>query len=1234
MAQHISVRVPWKDNGYNGFVCDKPCLNNACLRLANIALNRNDEREIELAGQVMSGHENELPCISEGATFMSPNSHKTVEIHPYKGKNNEGSHGHFMETDLIFPPFSFPARPFGWTMLNKGNDQKGDNITKLADMYSIDYKQNREPNLNFKTNWVQDAENQRAIFDGFYKSVLPRKSLVIPYAKQVPFSESATRIIMGVGFVDNIVPPPEHNRSKNEGLRSILWETMVGHSIRDDMKDGYLLPYREMMAYAEQHPEFDIDSITVTADNEYIWEFSFATEHVSYDATISVLLQCIKALEIIKDCIPGNWNECIEWTKARLSEVWKDRGAFPGAGMMLYTMGFNSGLLIAEEIKKSLSDGESFVNKLMSALVEPDKHLSRDIIATINKTVLNAFNGLSSERKKMFWLLSRMSLTEKQANVLFNGGFNIIDKKGNRKFIQVDIGCTDAQILENPYLLYERMRLLDEEMQIPVRSVDMAVYPSDEIKNNDPLPEPTRVDSDNDERRLRALAVSVLERQANNGHTIYPMYGLVKAINELPLDPGCIVTNDIINGVLSFFKSEIIADEMKDGSLALQLDRMQQIDDVIRSSVIKRVESENRHVINSDWVQIVSNAFKTSELTESEKLARQEKVAILKELAEARFSVLTGGAGTGKTTLLALLCQSEKISDGRVLLLAPTGKARVRMSQAMRQRDIKAEALTVAQFLLRNGRYDTYTGRYRLSYTSADDVPQTVIIDECSMLTEEMFGALMQALKPAIRIIMVGDPKQLPPIGAGRPFVDLVNYLKNDGLPDFPRVCKSYGELTITRRQQNENGTDRDDTILSEWYAGTDLELDSDIYARLQSGKCGENISLKTWSTADDLEELIFETICEETDMKNVDDIDGFDLSIGGKVNGEWMNFGDYPEKIENWQVLSAYRNNPIMGSATINRYIHERYRSKHTTAISSYRKKTTRKALGTDGILYGDKVINIRNQKKDGFPKEDCHNFVANGEVGIVEQLWHQKKPYKHLIRFSSQPNHNYNWYSTSNDDKAVYMELAYALTIHKSQGSEFDKVILVIGEPSGMLSREMLYTALTRQKKKLVILYNTDVYHLMNYSSMEHSDIARRFTNLFEKPEIIEFKGGLYESNLIHKTARGELVRSKSEVIVADSLFYAGIDYKYEKELDLGEDGRRSPDFTIDDPESGTVYYWEHCGMMSNADYRRRWEAKKELYEKHGIIEGKNLIISYDKPDKSINSQEIKELINKFLK
>lgn len=1221
MAQHISIRVPWKDNGYTGLVCDKPCYNNACLRLKNIAAGRNDEAERELAGRPIVGHEEEIPCLSEGGCFMSENAYMRTEEHPYK-RRNPSTHGHFQVTELRYPPYSLPARPFGWTMLHKGSGQDR-NIEKLVERHGIAYDADREPILPFETNWVQDAVNQRAIFETFYEEVEPEKSLVIPYAKQVPFIDDAKRVVMGIGFVTSVTEPPEHEHTEEGELRSILWETMIGHSIRDDGKNGFLMPYWEMVEYARSHPEFDINSVTVFAEDDYFDEFSYATEHLSYDAVISVLLQMIRALTIIKNCIPGGWSEKIAWTRARLREVWQDRGIYPGLATMLQTVGFRCCEALAKEIKNRISP-DTYEETLGTCFEHPQKYFSGKVLSVMKSTERRTFLSLSGDRKKLFWLLARMSLTAEQTEAVF---YPEMRQKYGLRF-------TDREILENPYILYEKTRLCPPEIMIPVKKIDMAVFPPESVRDRKPLSEETRLDSENDRRRIRAYVVSQLEKQALQGHTVYALLHLVNEINDLPIEPECHITSDIMESISDFLEPELRILKCADDTKAYQLMRLFEVDEIIRSSVGKRLRGR-RHEVREDWRKIVDAEFGNQQETQFEERAREEKAAVLKELAESRLSVLIGGAGTGKTTLLALLCKSPLIRDGGVLLLAPTGKASVRMSQAMRDHGVNSKAKTVAQFLSESGRFDGRTMQYCLSDEEAQDVPFTVIIDESSMLTEEMFGALLQALrKKAQRIIFVGDPNQLPPIGAGRPFVDLVRSLDHD-INEFPRVGKGFGQLTVTMRQLSKDGQPRGDTELAKWYMGNAEHLDDSIFIRLQSGTLGSHVSFQTWHTPEELEEAVFQTIADETEMRDVDDVEGFNKSIGGRIDGEWMNFGSAMEKVEEWQILSAYRNDAVIGTATINRYIHERYRAAELLELEHCKVRSTRYPLGTDGILYGDKIINIRNQKRTGYPKGEDNRYVANGEVGIVDNLKKSEKGRgtSHQIRFASQPRCHYYWPSVIAEEGTSDLELAYALTVHKAQGSEYGKAVLVLGEPAGLLSRELLYTAITRQRNRLVILYNEEAYKLRDYSSVTYSETARRFTCLFELPHIVEYRKHYYEQALIHRTLKGELVRSKSEVIIANMLFEAGIEYEYEKELDLKEDGIRIPDFTIEDAEIGS-FYWEHCGMPGDAGYRKRWMEKQEIYKRHGIVEGDNLIVSEDSLNGGIDCGKIRELIEKYLK
>ena len=208
--------------------------------------------------------------------------------------------------------------------------------------------------------------------------------------------------------------------------------------------------------------------------------------------------------------------------------------------------------------------------------------------------------------------------------------------------------------------------------------------------------------------------------------------------------------------------------------------------------------------------------------------------------------------------------------------------------------------------------------------------------------------------------------------------------------------------------------------------------------------------------------------------------------------------------------------------------------------------------------------------------------------------------------------------------------LELAYAITVHKSQGSEFGTTLLVVPNPCRILSRELLYTALTRQTDRVVVLHQGPLSDLLSFSYVDHSETARRYTNLFRDPQPLDIGGGrLLEANLIHRTWNGTLVRSKSELIVADALSAAGIEFAYEKEF-RGYDGSpRFPDFTIEDAATGDTYLWEHLGMLANPQYARAWERKRAWYRASGVEEGggevATLIVTKDDEHGGIDSAEV---------
>ena len=714
---------------------------------------------------------------------------------------------------------------------------------------------------------------------------------------------------------------------------------------------------------------------------------------------------------------------------------------------------------------------------------------------------------------------------------------------------------------------------------------------------------------------------------------------LVDRMQAITLDPACKVTQDILIAIDQHLSNEITKREMKDGTEYYKLRRIHQFDEVIEKRIKKRLKRTNRLDVKADWEKMLIDKFGAPQ-NDLERDGLNEKKAALEELSCSRIGVLIGDAGTGKTTVLSIMCSQADIKAGGVLLLAPTGKATVRLMESMGEVGKNFDSLNVAQFLIRSKRFNWNDMRYTLSGQDYRDVPETVIIDEASMLTEEMFGALMEALRFAKRIIFVGDPNQLPPIGAGRPFVDLVRILKLElkaGV--FPKVCNCYGELTINFRQQSKGK--RLDVELSKFFTNTEETLEEDVLSAIEKGE-SKHIRIEKWQTKEELEEKILQAMVSELEqMKDVDDQEGFDLALGGtkKDYGIFFDMG-CADAADKWQILAPVRNMPH-GVMNINRLIHLKYREKFIDVSRRWGKyKRIPKMLGPENIVYGDKVINVTNMSRDAWPKDDgARNYIANGEIGITCASYSTTKANDYLhVEFSSQKGHNYSYDKKDFDEEraSANLELAYALTVHKSQGSQFDSVILVLAEPCQLISRELLYTALTRQIKNIVILYNQDTYHLMNYASAVNSDIAKRLTDLFAdvfedidtRPNAVEVNGVFYEEGLIHKTVKGDMVRSKSEVIIADCLYYNGLDYKYEEPLEL-EGQIKRPDFTVIDPDTDEVWYWEHCGMMTDARYRKRWEDKKAFYEKNGIKEGENLIVTYDDEKGGLDSSAIDKLV-----
>ncbi|MEV0686625.1 ATP-dependent RecD-like DNA helicase [Nocardia sp. NPDC050378] len=763
-----------------------------------------------------------------------------------------------------------------------------------------------------------------------------------------------------------------------------------------------------------------------------------------------------------------------------------------------------------------------------------------------------------------------------------------------------------AEFLENPY--YAAICSYTDPRHIPVTTIDRACFPPAHVTWDSPMPESAHMVDAHDARRVEALLVDSLEHAAAQGNTVLPLSEVLAGVERIPVAAPCPLNEQILVGLEldpeslpdpEEYWTALVGTTVGGDTSAYKLRRMFLVAGVIRHQVDLRCAAPRFGALSTAREAIdaaIEQPLSPGDL--DEEAARTEKAAGLAELYAAPLSVLIGPAGTGKTTLLRALVALPDVAGIAPVLLAPTGKARVQLQQK-----VGFAAHTLASYLSRSGRFDGTTGQYRTDESAERQQADLVVIDEASMLTEEMLAATLDSFAGIKRLVLVGDPRQLPPIGAGRPFVDLVERLRPDVFESSVRVHRGYVELQVTRRQQDQNGAD---LTLAKWFGGGELGPDDDmIWQQLATDPNLERVRYVQWNKRSPAE-VLTDVLHEELDLTANPDLEkAFALTYGGSWNDPYLNWElGAGVAAENWQILTPTRSRQF-GSVELNRHIKRAFRASDTKFAGRTNRSNIPYPVGPEMIVRGDKVMNTRNAKMSGWPKNGGIDYVANGEIGVVIG---RLKPFKEKyvrVEFSSQRGFTYSYWPSSADDPAL--ELAWAVTVHKSQGSEFATTFVVLPSRAGV-SRELLYTALTRHTDRVVILHDGSLAELRELARPSASETAARLTDLFRAPmpEEVTIAGQAHrvDANLVHVTGTGVLVRSKNEVILADILnTVVPGQWKYEQQL-VGADGSvRSPDFTIQTMLGHTVY-WEHLGMLDQPSYAAKWEAKREWYARNGIL------------------------------
>lgn len=981
---------------------------------------------------------------------------------------------------------------------------------------------------------------------------------------------------------------------------------VVQHSIRQELQDskGFLLPYNQYLEFDEDYiqkktgltKEEALDEIKISLDKlgntERIFnELSYGCEFISNQSMLIILENARRALEAVMKhgLVGGDWQLQLRWINDSIAKVKSSISPFPSFAECLKAIGVNYSYLIERDILTAGCGKKDnpwrYYNDLMAGKLPVPNTVYFSELPAYKKS----WEYRSDEGKRVLELLSRFELDA-----------DIIGQYANN-------AETYEKLLTNPYIISEKCAQ-DYDNRVNTQTIDFGVIPDVDIQGENIPTAPFAVRTLIDERRLRSMTVERLCSALDDGDTLLSIAELEQYVSDTLSDTNSLLPNDYFLTVRGFFSDELVY-LPDDNPKALQLKEYAEMERWLSKRLLARAKSSVRNKLNVDWETRAMSSSHYDKNNENSREATRQQIEALEMMTDRKLSVLTGGAGTGKTTVVETFLSCSQIKNEGVLLLAPTGKARVRLGKMGKG----VEAQTIAQFLVRQGFFDwdrmlaidNPNGR---QYANAANV----IIDECSMLTTRDLYILLKALDLAKinRLILIGDPCQLPPIGAGRPFADLCYRLQNkDTVPVLNSAITSLETVvrTITTGES-------DILTLASWFSSKKPKKGADeIFNKMATGDLNGDLQVMTWTDESDLEKCLMEALCIELGCTE----DNLSAVLQHRLGIDSIkSLAANPNTIESVQVLTPVLN-PIWGSLHLNECVQK--------WIGTYDKEFIQ--FSTQKIYPKDKIMQLKNEKVEAYPSHQKYQ-LSNGQIGFVRSIY---KGYANLI-YAGIPNESFGKRGVSGEDSETPIELAYSITIHKSQGSDFNTVVLVLPKFGRILTRELIYTALTRAKKKLILLIQDNVYWLWEKTKPQASILAQRNSNMFEQLVARENKSSIpYVEGLIHRTKNPNLmVRSKSEVIIANELISADIKFKYEEMFN--RDGHQClPDFTFVDL-SDEIIIWEHLGMLTVPEYKTSWEKKLKFYNSIGFIEGENLFTTHDHENGSIDTTEIMKVIDKI--
>ena len=588
----------------------------------------------------------------------------------------------------------------------------------------------------------------------------------------------------------------------------------------------------------------------------------------------------------------------------------------------------------------------------------------------------------------------------------------------------------DSQNIYNAYK-NESIKRLKENPYETGKSVDIPFIVCDAIAKEN------NIFAFND-NRLRYMVISAMYNITNQGHTsasLSDIYYNVCAIAKQSAFPEYIPTCTMVATTINKFSTIIKSiDEYNKKNYTLK--EFADAEDIIVDNLYRFFNNKKSYHPNIEAeISLIENK---NNIIYSESQRKSFNF-----LNTSGFKVLTGGPGTGKTTVINGIIEAYQNihPESSICLCAPTGRAAQKIKESTNH-----PASTIHR-LLNLKPYETKDG---VDYDVDKIFADLIIVDEFSMVDLKLFAYLTNAIKDDATVILCGDSFQLPSVGAGNVLYDII----------ATKLFEVVNLDIIYRQKENSK-------IIS---------FSQDIKNGILKNFIKETIPKPTKLEKDNTITLSYTFRDKEIEIIKTNSIQDIHNLIVYVLNRTFLNRNSkfFVDNILDLQVLSSTKKD-IAGTVELNKAIHYIYQKGDEEEHTFY--------------SVGDKIMMMENNYETGY---------CNGDIGFVKKVDSTNNTM--VVEINGE-----ELILSHSDIKDV--SLSYACTIHKSQGSEYDYVIISLPkEPISILQRNLIYTAVTRAKKYVAIIYEDDALSL----SIKKNNVCKRKTNL--KNKILEkFKESL---------------------------------------------------------------------------------------------------------------------------